>query len=231
MERLQKIAMKAVGLLYLGFKESVDPQSADGVEASIDDIDRMGSVYLASDALSATRVEKKAYDGSPCLTFYSSARAGVALRRPILPCWQKDLDDESTEFQIDLAHGRFALTRDDLYRGGLMPLVLQRMNFSHQFDDKVRAFGKNSWQNLDDTVWSADPNSIQTINIYGTLFVRLTRGNGFSPQAVYRGLQGSFDLGEPFCAGKTADGGSTPPAGECGDIWVAGRILRSRVIL
>jgi YD repeat-containing protein len=78
------------------------------------------------------------------------------------------------------------LTRNDLYRGGPVPLLLQRMNFSHVFDDKIRAFGKDSWQSLDDTVWSVDPNSIQTISVRGAEFHRITPGTGFSAEAKYR---------------------------------------------
>lgn len=189
MERLRKIAMKPVGLLYLRFKESADRQSADAIEASIEDIDRMGSLFLASDV--RTRPETANVDGSPCLTFYSANVTGMDLRRPIVPCWQQGDEGEITQYQIDLAHGKFQLTRNDLYRPGPVPLVLQRMNFSSHFDEKPRAFGKSSWQNLDDTVWSADPNSIQTISIYGTLFHRITPGNGFSPQAKYRAGENS----------------------------------------
>jgi YD repeat-containing protein len=184
-ERLRKVAMKAVGLLYLGFKESSDPQSVDAVEASVEDIDRMGMIYLASDV--QTRISNSAADGRPCLTFYSSNVAGSSLQNPIVPCLQEDQDSEGTQYHIDLAQGRFELTRNDLYRGGAIPLVLQRMHFSHHFNDKVHAFGEDSWQNLDDSVWSADPNSIQTINIDGTQFHRMTPGTGFSPDARYSG--------------------------------------------
>jgi YD repeat-containing protein len=194
MERLQKIAMKAVGLLYLGFKESSDPQSVDSVEDTVEVIDRMGSVYLDSDVQTRRRLKTDA-DGTPCLTFYSSTLAGAPLLNPVVPCWQRNEQNEGTQFQIDLARGRFQLTRNDLYRGGAIPLVLQRMDFSYRLDDKVRAFGKGTWQNLDDTVWSADPNSIQTINIYGTLFRRLTYGTGFSPTAKYRGEENSSEFG------------------------------------
>jgi predicted Zn-dependent protease len=189
MERLRKIAMKPVGLLYLGFEESANPQSVDAIEASIEDIDRMGSVFLASD-VRAHGATKDA-DGSPCLTFYSANVAGVPVDKPIVPCWQQGGDSESTQYQIDLARGRFQLTRIDLDRRGPVTLVLQRMNFSYHFDDKIRAFGKSSWQNLDDTVWSADPNSIQTISIYGIQFQRITPGSGFSPAARYRAGQNS----------------------------------------
>lgn len=193
-ERLRKIAMKAVGLLYLGFRESSNPQSVDSVEDSIEAIDRMGSVYLDSDVQTRQRIPRTDADGTPCLTFYSSTLAGAPLRDPIVPCWQQNEPDESTQFQIDLARGRFQLTRNDLFRGGVMPLVLQRMDFSYHFDDKIRAFGKGTWQSLDDTVWSADPNAIQTINIYGTLFRRLTGGTGFSPTAKYRGEENSSEF-------------------------------------
>jgi YD repeat-containing protein len=189
MERLRKVAMKAVGLLYLGFKESPDPQSVTATEATVEDIDRMGSVYLDSDARIRTHAGRTDTDGTPCLNFYSGTLAGAPLRTPISPCWQHTQESESTQFQIDLARGRFQLSRNDLFRGGVMPLVLQRMNFSYHFDDKVRAFGKSSWQSLDDTVWSADPNSIQTISINGTLFQRETPGNGFSPEAKYRAAE------------------------------------------
>ena len=184
MERLRKVAMKAVGLLYLGFEESSDPQSVDAIEASIDDIDRMGSVYLASDV--RTHPTTHNTDGNPCLTFFSANVAGSPLRKPIAPCWQYRDDSETSQFQIDLTHGKFQSTHNDLYRGGPVPLLLQRMNFSYHFDDKVRAFGKSSWQSLDDTVWSADPNGIQTISINGEQYNRITPGTGFSPTVRYR---------------------------------------------
>jgi YD repeat-containing protein len=184
MERLRKVAMKAVGVMYLGFEESSDPQSVDAIEATIEDIDRMGSVYLASDV--RTRPATQNTDGTPCLTFFSANVAGAPLRKPIAGCWQYRDDSETSQFQIDLAHGKFQLTHNDLYRRGPVPLQLQRMNFSYHFDGKVRAFGKSSWQNLDDTVWSSDPNSPQTININGVLYSRITPGTGFSPAAKYR---------------------------------------------
>jgi YD repeat-containing protein len=213
-ERLRKVAMKAVGLLYLGFKESSDPQSVDAVEASVEDIDRMGTIYLASDV--QTRVVNSAADGRPCLTFYSSTVAGSAVRNPIVPCLQQDQNSEGTQYQIDLVQGRFELTRNDLYRGGAIPLVLQRMHFSHHFDDKVRALGKDSWQNLDDSVWSADPNSIQTINIDGTRFQRMTPGTGFSPDARYRGAAD----GSNFSSGLLSweNGGWRIDTGS-GEVW------------
>jgi predicted Zn-dependent protease len=184
MERLRKVAMKAVGLTYLGFAESTDPQSVDALEASIEDIDRMGTVYLASDV--RTRPSKQNTDGTPCLTFFSANVAGAPLRKPIAPCWQYRDDSDTSQFQINLAQGKFQVTRNDLYRGGPVPLQLQRMYFSYHYDDRVRAFGKSSWQSLDDTVWSTDPNSIQTISINGVLYNRITPGNGFSPAAKYR---------------------------------------------
>ncbi|MGD0990714.1 MAG: hypothetical protein ABR874_23155 [Candidatus Sulfotelmatobacter sp.] len=187
MERLRKVVMKQVGLTHLGFKEIPDAQSVDALESSIADIDRMGSVFLASDV--RTRLAPADADGSPCLTLYSANVAGMPLRKPILPCWQHIDENETSQYQVDLARGRFQLTRIDLYRGGPVPLVLQRMNFAYHYDDKVRAFGKNSWHNIDDTVWSADPNSIQTISINGTLYERITPGAGFSALAKYRAGQ------------------------------------------
>ncbi|HWY20814.1 MAG TPA: hypothetical protein VNX26_06300 [Candidatus Acidoferrum sp.] len=183
-ERLRKVAMKAVGLLYLDFKESSDPQSVDAIEASIEDIDRMGNVYLASDV--RTRPTTQNIDGTPCFTFFGANVTGAPLRKPIAPCWQYRDDSETSQFQIDLTHGKFTSTHNDLYRGGPVPLQLQRMNFSYHFDDRVRAFGKSSWQSLDDTVWSTDPNSIQNISINGVLYNRITPGTGFSPTARYR---------------------------------------------
>ncbi|HEY6765067.1 MAG TPA: hypothetical protein VI386_09860 [Candidatus Sulfotelmatobacter sp.] len=185
MERLRKVAMKAVGLLYLGFKETENPQSVDALEATIDNIDRMRSVYLTSDVRSATTPLNA--EGTPCLNLLTVNLARHPPRRPIVPCWQRGDDDhEGSQYHADLVRGRFEATRIDLYRGGVAPMSLVRMNFSYHFDDKVRAFGKSSWQNLDDTVWSADPASIQTISIYGTEFHRITPGNGFSPAAKYR---------------------------------------------
>jgi YD repeat-containing protein len=189
MERLRKIAMKPVGVMYLGFEESEDPQSVDAIEASIDNIDRMGTVFLASDV--RTRAATLNTDGNPCLTFFSANVAGLPVLKPITPCWQWVDDNESTQYQIDLAHGKFQLTRNDLYRGGPAPLLLKRMSYSYHFDEKIRAYGKSSWQNLDDTVWSSDPNSIQTISINGVQYQRITPGNGFSPMAKYRAGPGS----------------------------------------
>jgi predicted Zn-dependent protease len=184
MERLRKVAMKQVGLLYLGFEESSNPQSVDAIEGSIDDIDRMGTVFLASDV--AHRSNSPDTEGSPCLTFSSANVAGLPLQKPISPCFEAADDGGNTQYQVDLARGTFQLVRTDLYRGGPVPLLLQRSSYSYRFDDKVRAFGKNSWQNLDDTVWSADPTSMLTINVYGTEFQRITPGSGFSATAKYR---------------------------------------------
>jgi YD repeat-containing protein len=184
MERLRKVVMKQVALTHLGFTETSDPQSVDAVEDSIEDIDRMGTVYLAADV--RTRVTAADADGTPCLTFYTANVFGLPLRKPIVPCSRHVSETETTQFQVDLARGRFQMTRNDIYRPGPVPLALQRMSFSYHFNDEIRAFGKSSWQNLDDTVWSADPNSIQTININGTVFARITPGTGFSPQAEYR---------------------------------------------
>jgi YD repeat-containing protein len=214
MERLRKVAMKAVGLMHLGFEESSDPQSVDAIEATVEDIDRMGSVYLASDV--RTHRTTLNTDGTPCLTFVSENVAGSPLRKPVAPCWQYRDDGESTQFQIDLVHGRFQVTRNDLFRGGAIPLRLQRMNFSYHFDDKVRAFGKSSWQNLDDTVWSADPNSIQTINIYGTQFQRVMPGTGFSPTARYRAEQNGGDFSRALL---TWENGGWRIDTRSGEVW------------
>jgi YD repeat-containing protein len=184
MERLRKVVMKSVAFLYLGFGESRDPQSVDAFEGSTEDIDRMGSVYLASDVRTGKTMEDA--EGNPCLTFFTANVAGTPQRQPILPCWQRTDDMENTQYQIDLVRGQLDLTRIDLYRGGMVPLRVQRMLFGHPFDEKVRAFGKSSWQSLDDTVWSADPRSIEVISINGAKFQRLTPGKGFSTAAKYR---------------------------------------------
>jgi len=186
-ERLRKVAMKAVGLLYLGFAESGDPQSVDAVEYTVEDIDRMGSVYLASDVRTGpdTNTASTNTDGTPCLAFFAANLSGTPLRKPVVQCGNHGDDYDRAEYHIDLARGKFESTRVDLFRGGLVPLALRRMNFSYHFDDKIRAFGKSSWQNLDDTVWSTDPDSIQTISIYGVQFQRVTPGSGFSTLAKY----------------------------------------------
>lgn len=191
-ERLRKVAMKSVAFLYLGFGESRDPQSVNAFEGSIEDIDRMGSVYLASDVRTGKTMADA--EGRPCLTFFSANVAGAPQRQPILPCWQRTDDTESTQYQIDLVRGELDLTRNDLYRGGMVPLRLQRMLFGHRFDEKVRAFGRSSWQSLDDTVWSTDPKSIEVISINGAKFQRLTPGKGFSTTAKYRAgpMNGTF---------------------------------------
>lgn len=194
MERLRKVAMKSVAYLHMGFRESRDPQSVDAFEGSTEDIDRMGSVYLASDLRTTETTENS--EGSPCLTFYTANVAGAPQLKPILPCRQRGDDAESTQYQIDLAHGQLELTHNDLYRGGMVPLRLQRMFFSHRFDEKIRAFGKASWQSLDDTVWSNDPRSIQEIHINGTTFRRITPGRGFSTTAKYRAGPANGDFSD-----------------------------------
>jgi predicted Zn-dependent protease len=215
MERLRKIAMKAVGLLYLGFEESSNPQSVDALEASLADIDRMGSVYLSSDVRNPAAIRDT--EGSPCLTFFSANLAGLPLYKPIVPCWQLNSETETTQYQVDLAHGKFQLTRNDLVRGGAVPLRLQRMLFSYRFDDKVRAFGKNSWQSLDDTVWSADPISIQTISVNGTLFQRTTPGGGFSSQAKYRAGPNSGNFSYALLSWE--EGGGWRVDTRSGEVW------------
>ncbi len=191
-ERLRKVAMKAVGLLYLGLQESSDPRSVTARENSVEDLDRMASVYLASDIKSG--VSPETGEGMPCLRFSLLPASGAPLRERIVPCLEFSVMKDRTEYQIDLGRGRFEFITSDLYRGGAIPLELRRMLSSHHFDEKVRAFGKNTWQSLDDTVWSTDPTSIQTISINGTLFQRMTPGTGFSPDAKYRGADDGSDF-------------------------------------
>ena len=64
-------------------------------------------------------------------------------------------------------------------------LFTRRILFSHSYDGKIRAFSKSSWHDLDDTVWSTDPQTIQMISINGVIFRHVSPGVGFSPSARY----------------------------------------------
>jgi len=183
-ERLRKSAMKCLGLLYFGFRESRNPESLMSYEGTLRSIDQQNSHYLLSDLASQTRSEY--IDGQPCLSFSMVNVDGPPSLEPIHGCYEPYDVSQSSYFQINLASGEFRTEHNDFYNSGPLPFCLRRGYASHAYDGKVRAFGKGSWQNLDDTVWSTDAQSIQTINLAGVEFRRITPGNGFSPSAQYR---------------------------------------------
>ena len=192
MERLRKSAMKCVGLLYFGFRESRNPDSPMSYEGTLRSIDRQNSHYLLSDLATQTRSEYT--DGQPCLTFSTINVDGLPRLEPVHGCYEPYDVSQSSYFQINLASGEFRTEHNDIYNSGPLPFFLRRGYASHTYDGKVRAFGKGTWQNLDDTVWSVDSQSIQSINLAGVEFKRLTPGIGFSPYAQYRasGNAGEF---------------------------------------
>lgn len=191
-ERLRKSAMKCLGLLYFGFRESRNPDSVMSYEGTLRSIDLQNSHYLLSDL--ATQARSEYADGQPCLSFSSVNVDGLPSMEPIHACYEPYDLSQSSYFQINLASGEFRTEHNDLYNSGPLPFFLRRGYASHTYDGKVRAFGKGSWQNLDDTVWSVDSQSIQTINLAGVEFKRITPGTGFSPYAQYRssGNAGEF---------------------------------------
>jgi YD repeat-containing protein len=182
-ERLRKTAMKCLGLLYFGFEESRNPESLMSFEGTLRSIDESSEHYLLSDL--ATRTSSDDMEGIPCLAFSSVNLGGLPPMDLVHPCWEPESLSPGSDYQVDLSHGEFRTERTDIYRSGPSPFVLRRTYGSHVYDGKVKAFGKSTWQNLDDTVWSTDPQSIQTISIYGVEFKRITPGVGFSPIAKY----------------------------------------------
>lgn len=191
-ERLRKSAMKCLGLLYFGFRESRHPESVMSYEGTLGSIDQQKSHYLLSDL--ATQARSEYVDGQPCLTFSSVNVKGLPRLEPIHACYEPYDLSQSSYFQINLASGEFRTEHNDFYSSGPLPFFLRRGYASHTYDGKVRAFGKGTWQNLDDTVWSVDSQSIQTINLAGVEFKRITPGAGFSSSAEYRatGNAGEF---------------------------------------
>ena len=191
-ERLRKSAMKCVGLLYFGFRESRNPDSLMSYEGTLRSIDQQNSHYLLSDLATQTRSEYT--DGQPCLTFSSVNVDGLPRLEPVHGCYEPYDVSQSSYFQINLSSGEFRTEHNDFYNSGPLPFFLRRGYASHTYDGKVRAFGKGTWQNLDDTVWSVDSQSIQAINLGGVEFKRITPGIGFSPYAQYRasGNAGEF---------------------------------------
>jgi len=191
-ERLRKSAMKCLGLLYFGFRESRNPESLMSYEGTLRSIDRQNGHYLLSDL--ATQARSEYMDGQPCLTFSSVNVDGLPSLEPVHSCYEPYDVSQSSYFQINLASGEFRTERNDSYNLGPLPFCLRRGYASHTYDGKVRAFGKGTWQNLDDTVWSTDSQSIQAINLAGVEFKRITPGVGLSPSAQYRasGNAGEF---------------------------------------
>jgi YD repeat-containing protein len=182
-ERLRKSAMKCLGMLYFGFRESRNPDSPMSYEGTLRSIDLQNSHYLLSDL--ATQARSEYIDGQPCLSFSSVNVGGLPRLEPIHACYEPYDVSRSSYFQINLVSGEFVTERNDVYNSGPLTFYLRRGYASHTYDGKVRAFGKGTWQNLDDTVWSTDPHTIQAINIAGVEFKRVTGGTGFSPSAKY----------------------------------------------
>jgi predicted Zn-dependent protease len=182
-ERLRKIALKCLGLLYFDFGESSNPRSPMSFEGTVRDVDEQAGAYLASDLAAQARSHN--FEGKPCLTFSAANVGGLPRLDPIAPCLDPSDISQKSFYQVDLSTGEFRAQRIDLYSTGPLPLFIQRILFSRNYDGKVRAFGKSSWHNLDDTVWSTDPHTIQMISIHGAVFHRITPGTGFSPDAQY----------------------------------------------
>jgi YD repeat-containing protein len=191
-ERLRKTAMKCLGLLYFDFEESPNPESLMSFEGTLRSIDESSEHYLLSDL--ATHPTSDDLEGIPCLAFSSVNLGGLLPLDPVHPCWEPNDLSRSSDYQIDLSHGEFRTERTDIFRSGPSPFVLRRAYASHIYDGKVRAFGKGTWLNLDDTVWSTDPQSIQTISIYGVEFKRMSPGVGFSPIAKYAAPDNAGDF-------------------------------------
>ena len=182
-ERLRKIAMKCLGLMYFEFQKSSRPESLMAFEANLRSIDEASEHYLLTDL--AHQAYQGDIDGTPCLSFISANVAGLERLEPVHPCLEPSAIGRGSYYEVDLSHGEFRTERTDLYSPGPMGLFLRRMYASHTYDGKVRAFGKSTWHNLDDTVWSTDPQSLRTISIYGVEFYRITPGVGFSGDAKY----------------------------------------------
>jgi predicted Zn-dependent protease len=182
-ERLRKIAMKCLGMLYFGFDDNPRPESVMSVERSLYNIDLANAKYLRSDV--ATQRGRKNYSGQPCLGFTTVNLAGVPRLEPIQACHEANDISLGSYYYVDLPHGEFRTERNDAYGAGPEAFILRRMYASHSYDGKVRSFGKSTWFNLDDTVWSTDPQAIQTISIYGVEFHRITPGTGFAADAKY----------------------------------------------
>jgi YD repeat-containing protein len=183
-ERLRKTALKCLGLLYFDFQDSSRWESVMSFEGTLQKIDEQAEHYLLSDV--ATRPNGSDFPGKPCLSF-SDVNVGASPRlEPIKPCLATDDIGQGSYYEVDLSSGEFRTERNDIYHSGPMPFYLRRLYASHTYDGRVRAFGKSTWQNLDDTVWSVNPQTMLEINIYGVEFRRITAGTGFSPQATYR---------------------------------------------
>lgn len=182
-ERLRKTALKTLGIIYFDFQESLRPDSVMSFEGTLQSIDQASDHYLLSDV--ANQLHPGDIDGTPCLTFSAANAGGVQRLQPIHPCIEPDDLSRSSSYEVELTHGEFRTERNDFYSSGPLPLLERRMYASHIYDGKVRAFGKSTWHNLDDTVWSTDPQNIQTISIHGVTFSRMTPGTGFSGDAKY----------------------------------------------
>jgi YD repeat-containing protein len=184
-ERLEKVTAKNVGLLYFGFPMTSNPESVMLFAETPRDMDGMSGQYLLSDL--ASQPSSRAIEGTPCLTISTATLGGRARLQPIHACHAFYDLSEGTIYEVDLSRGEFRLDRNDLFRPGPMPLFIRRLYASHAYDGKQFAFGKSTWQNLDDTVWSTDAQRIQTVEVNGVEFSRssATPGEGFSPDATY----------------------------------------------
>jgi predicted Zn-dependent protease len=187
MDRLRKVVLKIVGLFYFGFKSSNDPSSPMSFEGTLNAVDRQDSGFLISDIETTT---KSNIEGTPCLTFSSATVSGVSRLRLVQSCRDHTDFRENGFYEVDLSRGEFRTERGDLRSLGAMPLHLDRLYASELDAHKMRAFGRHTWQNLDDDVWSTNPQSIQVISIGSIKYRRTTPGVGFSPLARYRSDDG-----------------------------------------
>lgn len=184
-ERLEKVAAKNVGLLYFGFEMTSNPESVMLFAENPRQMDSMSGRYLLSDL--ASQSGSRDIEGTPCLSISSATLGGLPRLQPIHACHAFYDLSEGSIYEVELSRGEFRLDRNDLFRPGPLPLFLRRLYASHSYDGKQYAFGKNTWQNLDDTVWSTDAQRIQTVEVNGVEFWRssATPGEGFSPDATY----------------------------------------------
>jgi YD repeat-containing protein len=211
-ERLRKVAMKALGEFYFHFPQSSDPESVMAFETSELALDRMRGFYLQSD-LQGQRNSPDS-QGSPCLSFTRANVAGLPRLRVVHDCMSTY--DGRDFFEVDLTRGEFRVQRIDLYRSAPLSMYLSRLYGGGSYPSKLHAFGKQTWHNFDDTVWSTDPQSIQTINVGLKEFHRITPGAGFSPTAKY---VTSYFFGSEGDALLTYDKGHWRIQDEDGDEW------------
>jgi predicted Zn-dependent protease len=182
-ERLHKTALKCLGMLYFDFRENPRLESVMSFEGTLERIDSASSHFLLSDL--GSQAAKDYVSGSPCLSFSIANVEGQPRLTPIHACYEPYDLSQGGYYYVDLEHGEFRSERNDVFGGGPEPMIVRRIVASHTYDGKVRAFGKSSWMNLDDTVWSVDPRTMQEIHINGVEFRRITPGSGFAADAKY----------------------------------------------